>query len=171
MPNPKDSNAAASGERPTIELYLHALNQEFPAGKGHASFVKRRAELLPGLDGRLREVGHVEAQVFRIASDWPAQWVENSWVQNWEKLGAGRPEVEGDPMARMHFREEEFGGVVFDPVADKVYKLNRPGYQLFLEMKEAKLAKGAAPFRSTRFQEDDVRMFTAFLTGAGSWRG
>lgn len=63
-------------ESPHIELYMYSLNQEFPVGKGHVTFLKKRSELL--LDektGKFYTLQEVESQVYstgqneRLASE------------------------------------------------------------------------------------------------------
>lgn len=52
-------------ELPHIELYMYSLNQEFPAGKGHVTFLKKRSELLVDeKTGKLYTLQEVESQVY-----------------------------------------------------------------------------------------------------------
>ena len=52
-------------ESPHIELYMYSLNQEFPAGKGHVTFLKKRSELVVDeKTGKLFTVQEVESQVY-----------------------------------------------------------------------------------------------------------
>ena len=57
-------------ESPHIELYMYSLNQEFPAGKGHVTFLKKRSELLVDeKTGKFFTVQEVESQVYFTGRD------------------------------------------------------------------------------------------------------
>jgi hypothetical protein len=67
-------------ESPHIELFMYSLNQEFPADKGHTTFLKRRSEVhVDAQNGRMCRLQEVETQVFsrnRIAdADLPPEGV------------------------------------------------------------------------------------------------
>jgi len=52
-------------EPPHIELFMYSLNQEFPVGKGHATFLKKRSELrVDEKTGELFTLQEVESQVY-----------------------------------------------------------------------------------------------------------
>lgn len=52
-------------ESPHIELFMYSLNQEFPVGKGHVTFLKKRSELLVDeKTGKLFTLQEVETQVY-----------------------------------------------------------------------------------------------------------
>jgi len=52
-------------ESPHIELFMYSLNQEFPADKGHTTFLKRRSEAyVDGRNNRICFLKEVESQVF-----------------------------------------------------------------------------------------------------------
>jgi hypothetical protein len=52
-------------EPPQIELFMYSLNQEFPVGKGHAAFLKKRSELrVDEKTGELFTLQEVESQVY-----------------------------------------------------------------------------------------------------------
>jgi hypothetical protein len=52
-------------ESPHIELFMYSLNQEFPADKGHTTFLKRRSEVHVDVqNNRLCTLREVESQVF-----------------------------------------------------------------------------------------------------------
>jgi hypothetical protein len=119
---------------------MYSLNQEFPVGKGHETYLKRFSELQQDLTGALVERNQVEGQVFRVNQltenlavprDWSAQWLENRWITNHTKAaGVGRrPEL--DPLRTAILRQEDFGAIVFEPRTDRVYKLNRTGAAMF----------------------------------------
>jgi hypothetical protein len=67
-------------ESPHIELFMYSLNQEFPADKGHTTFLKRRSEVHADVrNSRICTLREVESQVFsrnRIAdADLPPERV------------------------------------------------------------------------------------------------
>ena len=67
-------------ESPHIELFMYSLNQEFPADKGHTTFLKRRSEsYVDAQNSRICLLREVESQVFsrqRIAdADLPREGV------------------------------------------------------------------------------------------------
>lgn len=43
----------SGNKRPEIELYLYSMNQEFPVGKGHNTFLKRHSEVMEDVNGKL----------------------------------------------------------------------------------------------------------------------
>jgi hypothetical protein len=52
-------------ESPHIELFMYSLNQEFPVGKGHVTFLKKRSELrVDEKTGKLFTLQEVESQVY-----------------------------------------------------------------------------------------------------------
>jgi hypothetical protein len=52
-------------EPPHIELFMYSLNQEFPVGKGHSTFLKKRTELrVDEKTGELFTLQEVESQVY-----------------------------------------------------------------------------------------------------------
>ncbi|MGP9821704.1 PqqD family protein [Salinarimonas sp. NSM] len=127
-------------EAPSIELYMYSLNQEFPVGKGHETYLKRFSELQHDIGGALVERNQLEEQAFRtldpdgltsVPSDWSAQWISNRWITNHTKAaGVGRrPDL--DPLRTAIMRREDFGAIVFEPRSDRVYKLNEAGAELF----------------------------------------
>jgi hypothetical protein len=160
----------ARREKPEIELYMYSLNQEFPARKGHATFLKRYGETFQDSKGDLVRTEQMVEQVYRMRQrEWPAQWVHNQWGENWLKaIGSALP-LNLDPFDRLLVREEEFGGIIFDPATDRIYRVNKAGYHLFSEMRKAHEAKALAGFRSEEFAPVDVEPFVSFLKGAGVW--
>ncbi len=137
-----------TSDQPTIELYMYSLNQEFPAGKGHETYLKRYSELKPDLRGELNVHASVESQIYRTVAteglpvtlpvDWSAQWLENRWIENHTKAaGIGIREIT-DPLANAILREEEFGAILFEPTSDRVYKLNKAGLAMFKRLREAR---------------------------------
>ncbi|MGJ3261875.1 MAG: hypothetical protein ACFE0R_01445 [Salinarimonas sp.] len=130
-------------DAPSIELYMYSLNQEFPVGKGHETYLKRFSELQHDISGALVERNQVEEQAFRtldpegltaVPDDWSAQWISNRWITNHTKAaGVGRrPDL--DPLRTAVMRREEFGAIVFEPRSDRVYKLNAAGAELFARL-------------------------------------
>jgi hypothetical protein len=167
------SEASGRGERPTIELYMYSLNQEFPVASGHQAFLQRRSEVKPSAS-QLQSIESVDSAVFRLegVQDWSVQWISNEWIENHTKaVGLGQVERE-DPMNRVILREEDFGGIVFDPLSDRVFRLNRSGFELFNRMREVYLAGERDPGSVQAppgFADTDVREFAAYLEGAGLW--
>jgi hypothetical protein len=52
-------------ETPHIELFMYSLNQEFPASKGHVTFLKKRSELrVDEKTGEFYTLQEVESQVY-----------------------------------------------------------------------------------------------------------
>jgi hypothetical protein len=160
----------ARKEKPEIELYMYSLNQEFPVRKGHGTFLKRQGETFQGLDGKLVRTEQLAAQVYRMQeSDWTAQWVHNQWVENWtQSIGNALP-AELDPFDRLLAREENFGGIIFDPAADRVYRVNAAGFRLYQELRKAHGENALGAFQSQEFAPEDVHAYIAFLKGAGIW--
>lgn len=162
--------------RPTIELYMYSLNQEFPQGKGHSHFLKRRSEVKPGVNRELVGIEVAESHVFggktpKLPADWSAQWLENRWVENHTKaVGMGDDNLQ-DPLQDAILRHEDFGGILFEPATDRVFKLNKAGVALFEEMRAYLKTKehDIQTFTSKDFSTEDVRNFAAYLEGAGLW--
>ena len=132
--------AKIDNESPTIELYMYSLNQEFPVGKGHETYLKRFSELQQDLAGSLVERNQVEEQAYltkdgveplAVPADWSVKWLSNRWITNHTKaVGVGRrPEL--DPLRTAILRREDFGAIVFEPRTDRVYKLNKTGAEMF----------------------------------------
>ena len=162
-------------ERPSIELFMHSLNQEFPAEKGHEFFLRRRGSTVEALGRKeLERVEQVETEVFRKrAGDWSVQWISNEWIENHTKAaGMGIREVI-NPMDRVIVREEDFGGIVFEPTSDQVFRVNQPGLKLFNALREQH-QEGRTDFADVEiegFDPGDVRDFVGYLEGAGLWTG
>jgi hypothetical protein len=162
----------ADDQRPAIELFMYSLNQEFPVGKGHGHFLRRMATTKPDAAGRLQRLEQVESEVFRLpAGDWAAQWLSNEWIENHTQAAGIGLQEEIDPMERAILREEDFGGLLFDPQSDRVFRLNHAGYRLFEEMRGA-YQQGSRDLHahvSEQFDAADVKHFAAYLEGAGIW--
>jgi hypothetical protein len=170
------SHISRKQEKPTIELYLYSLNQEFPQSKGHAHFLKRHSEVAPDVARGLIGIESVESQTFAIGEketpgDWSAQWLENQWIENHTKaVGLGVGELL-DPIQNAILRNEDFGGILFDPSTDQVFKLNHAGLALFEEIRAFLKIKGGdiRSFTSLNHNAEDVREFSAYIEGAGLW--
>jgi hypothetical protein len=155
---------------------MYSLNQEFPVGKGHHSFLKRLSELQKDLSGKLVEHASVESQVFQvrnpIADDWSAEWISNEWIENHTKAaGVGiRPFSDAsDPMIIAVLREEDFGAVLFEPLSDRVFRLNQAGAKLYRAIRESYLANDRV-FKVKAlagFSTSQVAKFTGYLKLAG----
>jgi hypothetical protein len=167
---------SAKRTEPSIELYMYSLNQEFPVGKGHHSYLKRAAELQKDLAGDLVEHAAVESQIYatskRVAlgavpADWSAQWVSNEWITN-HTAAAGIYRAESEAIQTAVLREEDFGAIVFDPRSDRVYKLNQEGSALFKEIRALTSRGGAFSVRAIEpFSKEQVGQFAATLQTVG----
>jgi hypothetical protein len=153
---------------------MYSLHQEFPEGVSHEGFVARRAEtrdLLTATGEKLRARLVLDETRGRVQNDWPAQWLHAKWITDHTKAITGIWEA-GDPSPlRMALtRSEEFGGIVYDPFSDKVYRVNEPGLRLFRALqassKEGGDLKAVCP---EGFAAEDVGEFCAFLRGADLW--
>jgi hypothetical protein len=175
-PKQPPKGSAGKPERPTIELYMYSLNQEFPAEKGHAAFLERRSTTKPDVAHNLVNVHQVESQVFnrlrQDVNDWSVQWVSNEWIENHTKAAGVGIREEIDPMVNARLREEDFGGILFEPTSDRVYKLNRAGLSLFKELRERyqRGERDLSQMKIARFDEKEVADFVAFLHSAGLWQ-
>ena len=162
-------------ELPKIELYMYSLNQEFPTGEGHAKYLKRHAEMKPDASGRLVSLEAAESQVFgtvsQHATDWSVQWISNEWVTNHTKAAGVGIREDIDPMLNAVLREEDFGAILFEPLSDRVFRLNRAGRALFEEMRDHYKAnkRSFARFKSAKFKKEESDAFLAFMKGAGLW--
>lgn len=162
-------------ERPTIELYMYSLNQEFPVKKGHSSFIKRMSKAKQDMSGELVNIETAETQIFSNVkpevNDWSVQWISNKWITNHTKaLGIGiRDDI--DPLRNIVIREEDFGGIVFEPLSDRVFKVNKLGLKLLREIQEyhIKKSKNLKDFSSKTFKCDECEQFISFLKGADLW--
>lgn len=157
--------------KPTIELYMYSLNQEFPVGKGHSNFLKSVTDRYVDAEGKVTAVKQVASQVLKRlgASDWSVQWISNEWIQNYTYYPGGALVEEGDPLLQMVIREEDFGAILFDRINDRIYKVNKPGLKLFNELAAAHKVGKLAKYSSAGFKAGDVDGFTSFLKGAGVW--
>jgi len=162
-------------EKPTIELYMYSLNQEFPVGKGHSSFIKRMSEAKQDFSGELVNIETAETQIFNNVkpemNDWSVQWISNKWITNHTKAIGIEMRVDTDPLRNIIIREEDFGGIVFEPLSDRVYKVNKSGLKLLREIQEhhIKKSKNLKTFSSRAFKHDECELFITFLEGAGLW--
>lgn len=166
-------------DKPTIELYMYSLNQEFPVAKGHATYLKRYSELKPDLRGEVSLNAAVESQVYQVGgrgidlpknlpNDWSVQWLENQWIENHTKAAGMGIREDFDPLRNAVVREEEFGGIVFEPNTDRVYKLNHSAFRLFQQMREQSLSgRGVKEMRFDEFDEDAVEQFAGAMRAAG----
>jgi hypothetical protein len=163
---------------PSIELYMYSLNQEFPAGKGHSTYLKRKSELQESLTGELEEQVALETQVFsdewlaepaKAPAAWSVQWISNKWITNHTKaIGVGRrPDL--DSITSSILRREDFGGILFDPVTDRVYKLNKAGADLFEQMqdRQKETGKPASEAELKGHKSEAVERFVGQMKAAG----
>lgn len=166
--------AKTPDQKPTIELFMYSLHQEFPEGVSHESFIKREVEtrdVLTAQGKKLRAQKVIDQNLRQKASDWPAQWLHAKWVTDHTKAITGIFEAEGvSPLGMALTREEDFGGIIYDPFSDKVYKVNPAGLELFRALQSA-VKRGESPdgFKHDVFKAEDQVEFFAFLRGAGLW--
>lgn len=159
-------------EKPKIELYMYSLNQEFPVKVGHFTFLKRHSETYQEESGKVVGVEQVASQVYgrkqEVTTDWPAQWIHNKWIENYTKtVGIFAEDV--DPLKSVLMRSEDFGGILFDVMSDRIYKVNVSGYELFQEILNAHQKNELSKFRSREFEQEDVECFIEALKVAGLW--
>lgn len=164
-------------EIPTIELYMYSLNQEFPAGKGHETYLKRYSDLQKDIDGKLVLKAALETQVFKTQADdalavpaWSAQWLENRWIENHTKAaGVGIRELLDDTFRSAILRREDFGAILFEPRSDRVYRLNRTGAELYEKLRDLALAGKLSNLSVPGFERQDVEPFVSSMKAAGLW--
>ncbi len=160
-------------QKPAIELYMYSLHQEFPEGVSHSSFARRNVEtrdVLTATGDKLRN-HRISDSSIKKASDWPAEWLHAKWVTDHTKAITGIFERDDtSPLQMALTREENFGGIIYDPFSDKVYKVNESGFKLFREIQSfEKKGKGVESFKSESIKSEDTVEFMAFLRGAGLW--
>jgi hypothetical protein len=157
---------------------MYSLNQEFPVGKGHQSFLKRYSEMQKDIGGKLVINASVESQVFNVSQkikqlprDWQAQWLSNEWIENHTQAAGVGIRIEGDPLRHAILREEDFGAILFDPGSDRVFKLNKAGATLYKAIREAALQsdKEFVPRATAGFNQSQVTQFVNYLKAAGLW--
>lgn len=161
--------------KPQIELYLFSKNQEFPVGQGHQTFIKRHSEPVFDSSNDLVLNEQISSNTFKAKAKsrnrayWPGQWIHNQWIENHTKvIGIGVASVE-NPLTQLSLREESFGGIIFDSMNDRVYKVNKEGYKLMQEIIKKAKSKKLKSFKSSKFKEKDVNEFINFLKGAALW--
>jgi len=176
--------SAEPQDKPTIELYMFSLHQEFPEEVSHDTFLTRKRTKREDVDdsGERRLIHRARDELRRVRplSDdeeeepeppWPAKWLHAKWITDHVKAIKGRT---GDPVDRpicmALTREEEFGGVVYDPYSDQVYKVNESGLALFRRLQAAaKRDQPLSEIKDDEISDQDLAEFTAFLRGAGLW--
>lgn len=163
---------------PEFELYMYSLNQEFPVGGGHETYLARRhkGELYGGTEV---EIMQLESTTIRdgisLSTDrqWSVQWLSNQWLENHTKaIGIGtRPDY--DPIVTSIMRDEEFGAVVFDPRSDRVYRLNDSGTLLFESIKKSYDKNNGSidldKLEKDGFDREVVEKFFSKMRDAGFW--
>lgn len=129
----------STGDRndaPKIELYMYALNQEFPVGKGHETFLKRPAR---------------------------------AWTAQWGVVVEGEQAAPSVPLEQLILRSEAFGGLAFDPSADRVYKLNPAGFALLTKVVDAAKNRRLESIAHELETSPETAPFIEFLRGVGLW--
>ena len=168
-----------ANEKPQIELYMYSLNQEFPVGTHHGKFQTQAKDQLTTSDGRKLEIDTKITKSIKTLKDRPLPtggpdggWTSDYviWAAKLELYRQGEENIRTieASLNRLIIREEEFGGILFDPVTDRVYKVNKAGYKLVQEMLKAG-KKPTRTFTSKNFDTESVAEFTTFLKGAGLW--
>lgn len=130
-------------KKPEIELYLYSLNQEFPVNADSSSSTNRKYH-------RFFDDAGVEVETEQLSTSLqtdpnevsdkppkPPRW-SIKWIKNWSKTtpyknktkSASSLKTKRHPLTTLKIRDEEFGGIAFDPIYDRVYKVNRDGYYL-----------------------------------------
>lgn len=152
-------------EKPEIELYMYSLNQEFPVGVGRSTFMQYDSEVFYDVTGKLIGVERVASRNYKSMGfeDW------GQWNRNYTYYPATGLQKDGNPLENIIMRQEDFGGILFDRINDRIYKVNVAGYKLFKEILEASKKKKLAEFRSKEFEPEDIEHFITFLKEAGLW--
>lgn len=154
---------------------MYSLNQEFPVGKGHQSFLKRHSSMQEDASGRLVINSSVESQVFRVEkempSDWSLEWLSNRWVANNQQAAGEGNRFDASPLRAAILREEDFGAILFEPGSDRVFKLNKPGVVLFRAIRDEMVTTEQAlePGPLAGFSANQVSQFVDYLRVAGLW--
>ena len=78
----------ARKEKPSIELYMYSMNQEFPVGVDHTTFLERHSEIRQDIDDKLicREAvaSHSFKEKVKGKKDKKGEgflWLHNQWIQ------------------------------------------------------------------------------------------
>jgi hypothetical protein len=115
-----------------IELYMTTIEQEFSA--------ETVAHLLKRKNGLLTEDDKSSTTYRNISSNWN-NW--NNWDNwnNWNNYCADfRPRFNQQPfpniIERLRLRRESFGGLAFDPVTRRVFKLDNEAYVVTTRLNE-----------------------------------
>jgi len=110
-------------ESPQIELFMYSLNQEFPVGKGHATFLRKRSELrVDEKTGELFTLQEVESQVFSRYQI-PKENLPSGGVTKQQHAAGGgsSPEDSRALLGNEHLAAKKVPLAAFDPDAgDKV---------------------------------------------------
>jgi hypothetical protein len=88
-------------EKPSIELFMHSLHQEFPEGVSHDSFLTSRVEesVTQTDEGDMVQNYKMRNERVRQESGWPGQWLHNQWVTNHTKsIGGLHTPQEAQPL-------------------------------------------------------------------------
>jgi hypothetical protein len=136
--------------KPKIDLFMYSINQEFPVGKHHRTFLKNNTEIM------------------NWSADHHNDW--NTWMGN-EAHDDEKDEknCERHPLTRLILREEEFGGIIYDPYEDRVYKVNPPGFRLIKSLVQAAGNETLHHIQVENSKAEDNREFFDFLRRANLW--
>ena len=133
-------------ETPEIELFMYSMNQEFPVGKGHNTFL--------------------EENTF---NEWSADH-HNDWEQHSNSPNSPKDNADAkDALTRVVMRKEGFGAIVYDPDLDRVYKVNKSGYQLISELVTASKNNTLDYAHYEESMDNGVTLFVEFLKKAQLW--
>jgi hypothetical protein len=156
--------------KPTIELFMNCLQQEFKAGENASSFIDETRRLIKKPEGEFLVVDTLNTGSSTEKDDdtprWFAQWNEKhtQWHSKARRIENGL----GHPISLLKVREESFGGIAYDPLFNKIYKVNKSGYILLSELiNYYKKHDDLTRFASDHFNEEDIQSFFEFLKGAG----
>lgn len=152
---------------PTIELYMYGLQQEFELGKDVSAFMDKKS-VQKGSDSFTEtEEKSVETAIHKDYSMPWAQWVNKHTKWHSKSMKTQNLKMQNS-LLNFLYREEDFGGIVFDPDTDKVYKVNSEGLELIKEMmNHLKNNEDLASFQTNNFKAVSVEKFISFLKGAG----
>lgn len=144
-------------ELPHIELYMNSLNQEF-AIPSNATVTYGKWSTGGDYDSMVVHIKDEATDSDSWYANWPGNWRQN-WITNWVNKWNNKnepidpditlpiPPLGGIPIdpppigkprgvspANLRHREENFGGIVYDPALNLVFKVNKPGLELLKEI-------------------------------------
>jgi hypothetical protein len=108
------------------------------------------------------------------SENWGADWTGNwgdVWKTNWQSnLGAkpgAHPTVPGPRLLGLKLRDEEFGGIFFDPVSGAVFRGDHQGYEVIRRLNSGEhIPEITAAMMLT---QEDVSALVEFLETYNLW--